>query len=70
MRNDTPYVVRLAQELLLLPGDGKALLPRTYVLPGEALSVPASSSQAKTVRLQPATVYGFAVKAYDAPISF
>ena len=70
VRNDTPYVVRLAQELLLLPGDGKALLPRTYVLPGEALSVPASSSQAKTVRLQPATVYGFAVKAYDAPISF
>lgn len=70
VRNDTPYVVRLAQELQLLPGDGKALLPRTYVLPGEALSVPASSSQAKTVRLQPATVYGFAVKAYDAPISF
>ena len=70
VRNDTPYVVRLAQELRLLPGDGRAMLPRTYVLPGEALSVPASGSQARTVRLQPATVYGFAVKAYDAPISF
>ena len=69
VRNDTPYVVRLAQELLLLPGNGKAMLPRTYVLPGEALSVPASGSQANTVRLQPATVYGFAVKAYDAPIT-
>ena len=69
VRNDTPYVVRLAQELLLLPGDGKAMLPRTYVLPGEALSVPANSSQATKVRLQPATVYGFAVKAYDAPIT-
>lgn len=69
VRNDTPYVVRLAQELRLLPGDGKAMLPRTYVLPGEALSVPASGGQAKTVRLQPATVYGFAVKAYDAPIT-
>jgi len=68
VRNDTPYVVRLAQELLLLPGDGKAMLPRTYVLPGEALSMPASGGQATTVRLQPATVYGFAVKAYDAPI--
>nr|WP_306491725.1 fimbria/pilus chaperone family protein [Pseudomonas sp. W4I3] len=68
VRNDTPYVVRLAQELLLLPGDGKAMLPRTYVLPGETLSMPASGGRATTVRLQPATVYGFAVKAYDAPI--
>ena len=69
VRNDTPYVVRLAQELLLLPGNGRAMLPRTYVLPGEALSVPASGGQANTVRLQPATVYGFAVKAYDAPLT-
>ena len=69
VRNDTPYVVRLAQELLLLPGNGQAMLPRTYVLPGEAISVPASGGQASTVRLQPATVYGFAVKAYDAPIT-
>ena len=69
VRNDTPYVVRLAQELLLLPGNGKAMLPRTYVLPGEAISVPASGGQASTVRLQPATVYGFAVAPHDAPIT-
>nr|WP_256595611.1 fimbria/pilus chaperone family protein [Pseudomonas sp. LG1E9] len=69
VRNDTPYVVRLAQELRLLPGDGKAMLPRTYVLPGEALSVPASGGPASTVQLQPATVYGFAVAAYEAPIT-
>lgn len=69
VRNDTPYVVRLAQELQLLPGDGKAMLPRTYVLPGETLSVPASGGAADKVRLQPATVYGFAVAAYDAPLA-
>jgi len=67
--NNTPYVVRLAQELRLLPGDGKAMLPRTYVLPGERLRVPATASGARTVRLQPATLYGFAVAAYDAPLT-
>lgn len=69
VRNDSPYVVRLAQELRLLPGDGKAMLPRTYVLPGETLSMPATGGPASTVRLQPATVYGFAVAAYEAPLT-
>lgn len=68
VRNDSPYVVRLAQDLRLLPGDGKAMLPRTYVLPGETLSVQASGGPATKVRLQPATVYGFAAAAYEAPI--
>lgn len=69
VRNDSPYVVRLAQELRLLPGDGKAMLSRTYVLPGETLSMPATGGPASTVRLQPATVYGFAVAAYEAPLT-
>ena len=69
VRNDTPYVVRLAQELNLLPSGGKAMLPRTYVLPGEQLSVPATGGAATRVRLQPATVYGFAVDAYEAPVN-
>lgn len=66
--NPTPYVVRLAQDLRLLPGNGKAMLPRTYVLPGETLNVAAPDAPAHTVRLQPATVYGFAVAAYEAPL--
>ncbi|SDS39740.1 fimbria/pilus chaperone family protein [Pseudomonas trivialis] len=69
VHNPTPYVVRLAQELRLLPGNGSALLPRTYVLPGETLTVAASQAQASTVQLQPATVYGFAVGPYEAPIT-
>ena len=69
VNNPTPYAVRLAQELTLLPGKGSALLPRTYVLPGETLSVAASQAQANTVQMQPATVYGFAVAPYEAPIT-
>ncbi|SDR89739.1 P pilus assembly protein, chaperone PapD [Pseudomonas cedrina] len=69
VHNPSPYVVRLAQELRLLPGNGSALLPRTYVLPGETLSVAASQATATTVQLQPATVYGFAVAPYEAPVS-
>ncbi|APC15806.1 fimbrial chaperone protein [Pseudomonas frederiksbergensis] len=68
VHNPTPYVVRLAQELQLLPGTGSALLPRTYVLPGETLTVTATGSTATTVRMQPATVYGFAVPHFEAPI--
>lgn len=69
VHNPTPYVVRLAQELRLLPGKGAAMLPRTYVLPGETLTVPAKGPAATAVRLQPATVYGFAVAPHDAPIT-
>lgn len=73
VHNPSPYVVRLAQELQLLPGNASAMLPRTYVLPGETLTVTASGvgagAGATSVRLQPATVYGFAVAPHDAPIS-
>nr|WP_234452620.1 fimbria/pilus chaperone family protein [Pseudomonas sp. MF6747] len=69
VRNPTPYVVRLAQALRLLPGNGSTLLPRTYVLPGETLTVAAQGTGATSVRLQPATVYGFAVAPYEAPIT-
>jgi hypothetical protein len=60
--------VRLAQELQLLPGKQGLMLPRTYVLPGETLRL-STAHTATAVRLQPATVYGFAVAAYEAPIT-
>jgi P pilus assembly chaperone PapD len=65
--NDTPYVVRLAQEVQLLPS-GNAMLPKAYVLPGEKLSVAVSTQTAKQVRIQPATVYGFAAPPFEAPL--
>jgi P pilus assembly chaperone PapD len=68
VRNDTPYVVRLGQELHLLPAAINAMLPKTYVLPGEQISVKVPEGAATQVRFQPATVYGFAVPHYEAPI--
>ncbi|WCM50407.1 fimbria/pilus chaperone family protein [Pseudomonas sp. WJP1] len=68
VRNDTPYVVRLGQEVQLLPSAGVAMLPKTYVLPGEHISIKAPVGAATQVRFQPATVYGFAVPHYEAPI--
>ena len=69
VHNPSPYVVRLAQELQLQPGNTSAMLPRTYVLPGETLTVTASGAGATRVRLQPATVYGFAADPHDAPLN-
>ncbi|MNJ42703.1 putative fimbrial chaperone protein [compost metagenome] len=69
--NDSAYVVRLAQDLELKPSGKKASLPRTYVLPGETLSIAVAPhvSHSKFVRISPATIYGFSVEYYDAPIS-
>jgi P pilus assembly chaperone PapD len=66
--NDTPYVVRMGQEVHLLPMMASIRIPTTYVLPGarHVVAVPESARAATAVRLYPATVYGFAVDAYDA----
>ncbi|WP_447775344.1 fimbria/pilus chaperone family protein [Variovorax boronicumulans] len=69
--NDSPYVVRLAASVQLLPSTTTVELPRPYVLPGETVevAVPAAAKGAATVRLVPATVYGFAVASYDATLA-
>ncbi|MNF66854.1 putative fimbrial chaperone protein [compost metagenome] len=69
VRNETPYVVRLAQEVQLLPSGSGAMLPRTYVLPGDYISVSVPTKAATRVRIHPATVYGFAVPPYDAQLA-
>jgi P pilus assembly chaperone PapD len=71
VRNDTPYVVRMGQEIQLLPMMASAKVPAAYVLPGAShvLTVPDAARSATSVRLYPATVYGFAVDAYDAPLA-
>jgi P pilus assembly chaperone PapD len=68
--NNTPYVVRMGQEVHLLPAMAAVRIPAAYVLPGarHAVRVPESAKGATAVRLYPATVYGFAVDAYDAPL--
>lgn len=70
VRNPSPYVVRLAQKVQLLPQDMTVALPKPYILPGEALSVKAKEAIAdsRRVRLYPASAYGFSVDTYDAPL--
>jgi P pilus assembly chaperone PapD len=68
VRNDSPYVVRLAAEVRLNPQKISTSLPRTYILPGEVLSVELKTAApgATSVTLEPATVYGFSVDSYEA----
>lgn len=68
--NDTPYIVRMAQEVLLLPANKGAALSKSYVLPGEhlRLPLPADMPAITSVRIFPATVYGYAVDSYEAPL--
>ncbi|MFL9927537.1 fimbria/pilus chaperone family protein [Herbaspirillum lusitanum] len=71
IRNDSPYVVRMAQAVQLLPAKTEVDISRTYILPGEKLTAAIKGNAAGTtaVRFSPATVYGFSVDNFDAPLS-
>jgi P pilus assembly chaperone PapD len=67
--NDSPYVVRLAQQGTLQPSGSPFSLPKSYVLPQTKLNLKLeASSNATMARIHPASVYGYAVKHYDAPL--
>lgn len=69
--NDSPYVVRLAQEVLALPSNTQLGLEESYVLPGKRLTMklPDAAAGDQQVRIFPATVYGFATDHFDAPLT-
>ncbi|OQS33963.1 fimbrial chaperone protein [Chromobacterium haemolyticum] len=69
LANDSPYVVRMAQVVNLQPQGTVVQLGRSYVLPGQTLSFPVTDSKVEAVRLYPATMYGFSVDSYDAPLT-
>jgi len=71
LSNKSAYVVRLSDKATALPTEQNIKLPRTYLLPGEEKIVadPFDSSQVSTIRIYPATTYGFQVESYDAPLS-
>lgn len=72
VKNDSPYVVRLAQGVKVQPANQELLLPRAYILPGERLSLQPASKAAlgniSKVTLYPATIYGYSVDSYTANI--
>lgn len=71
VRNESPYVVRLSQEVVLTPHNHVADIGRTYVLPGEVLQrkLDKQPQSATGVTFYPATVYGFTVDSYDARLN-
>ncbi|MCU1717135.1 fimbria/pilus chaperone family protein [Pseudomonas sp. 5P_3.1_Bac2] len=71
VKNDSPYVIRLSQQVSLLPGDAVVSLPRTYILAGESLSIalPRSNQPVKSLRIYPASAYGFQVESYETPLA-
>lgn len=72
VRNPSPYVIRLQKSILLQPGSASAELPNTYLLPGQDLALDINGqppAALESVRLFPASLYGFQVPAYDAPLN-
>lgn len=71
VENNSPYVVRLSQEFESLPSKTVLGLSSSYVLPNTALIVqrPAGAQGDTTVRIHPATVYGFQTDHFEAPIT-
>lgn len=70
--NDSPYVVRLTRQLTLLPGKTPAELPNNYILAGQTLSVKLpdnTPTSVEAVHFTPASIYGFAVNAFSAPLN-
>ncbi|EMF07028.1 fimbria/pilus chaperone family protein [Serratia marcescens] len=71
--NNSPYVVRLAQEVETRPDNIMWKLPGSYVLPGQTLTLTTVNGKkpgvAKQVHISPATTWGYAVNTYDAPLA-
>lgn len=71
VQNDSPYVVRLDQQLNIVPDGIDARLPETYLLPGASKNMPLSRAvqPGAQVRLYPAGLYGYQGAVYDAPLT-
>lgn len=73
VNNPSSYVVRLAQEVRTLPGNVSWILPNSYILPGQSVSLAAQQGktvgEARQVRISPATTWGYTVQSYDAALS-
>ncbi|WNJ78478.1 fimbria/pilus chaperone family protein [Cedecea neteri] len=71
--NDSPYVVRLGQGVQTLPDNVSWALPQSYVLPGQKITIsPDKDKQpgvASSVRISPATTWGYSAGTFDAPVS-
>ena len=70
VHNNSAYVIGMGLEVQLLPLRQLGVLPRTYILPGEALSTTVDGvlGGVNAIEIQPATVYGYSAPVYKAPV--
>lgn len=70
LKNDTPYVVRFATQVELLPAHIAGRLDKTYILPGQSMDVHTDKpvSGIKQVKFVPASRYGIQVPSYTADV--
>ncbi|MHA0273278.1 fimbria/pilus chaperone family protein [Enterobacter ludwigii] len=70
VKNSSPYVVRLAPQVELLPSRTQGKLSKNYLLPGQTLTVVMEKAIGNDtqVKFLPASRYGVQVSAYTAPL--
>ncbi|MHA1011157.1 fimbria/pilus chaperone family protein [Enterobacter roggenkampii] len=70
IQNDSPYVVRVSDQLELLPSKTDLKIGKTYILPGQNIDVKSKSSidGARQVKIFPVSRYGVPVEPYLANI--
>lgn len=71
VKNPSPYVVRLAPAFELLPSHAQYQMEKSYILPGQTLTVSGDHSAAgnSQVKFVPASRYGIQVDSFTAPLT-
>ncbi|MFG1173198.1 fimbria/pilus chaperone family protein [Erwiniaceae bacterium CAU 1747] len=73
VHNPSPYVVRLSQQVKLLPQDHNALLAKTYVLPQQTISVSVKETSqlaaTQKVSIETLSKYGFETGNVEMPVT-
>lgn len=72
VRNTSKYIVRLAQQVTLQPSASKALLEKSYILPGQQLEAtvqnPLILSNTLQVSMDTFSKYGFETGRFELPV--
>ncbi len=71
VKNPSKYVVRLGQNVMLLPSGVSATLSKTYILPGETLTADMKKkvSGDSSVKFFPASRYGVEVPSFTSELN-
>lgn len=71
IRNDSPYVVRMAENLIAQPSGAQMKIKQTYILPGQTLTAQAKTSLKgdSQIKFFPASRYGIDIPSYIATLN-